>query len=310
MGAADAEDDERPVHRVYVSEFFIGRLRRSPTTSTRTSSARPATRRRRSDDLPLVASGRTRRSCSASWRRRTSGTDATPPAGRGSHPVVLVRYEDALAYCRWLSDTLGRVVRLPTEAEWEKAARGGVEAAAVPVGQRHRSVARNFLAGRDLRSVSAARGQPERIHRTRYGLYDMIGNVWEWVSDWYAATTTGSARRAIRAARPPARMRIVRGGSWVNDDASMLRCAYRHKVPPDTYAYSMGFRIVCRPDRSLVLALAVRPRLRQPQPAGAGHRDQPAKPSSADARSRVRHRSPSRRARRHRATRSARMRMR
>jgi formylglycine-generating enzyme len=169
-----------------------------------------------------------------------------PPPGHGSHPVVLVGYDDAAGYCRWLSEATERVVRLPTEAEWEKAARGGVEARRYPWGDEIDSSHGNFLENpsdkpqRGTRPVGTYPPNP-------FGLSDMGGNVWEWVSDWYDAEYYG--RGEMKDPRGPevGSLRILRGGSWVNDDTTMLRCGYRHKVPPDTYAYSIGFRIVCLP---------------------------------------------------------------
>ncbi len=195
MGAADAEEDERPVHHVFVSEFFIGRFPVTQDEYARfvraTGHPPPAIR-----ELPLITLG----GRDMLFRELASPyvwDGDQPPAGHGSHPVVLVTYEDASAYCGWLSDALGRVARLPTYPP------------------------------------------------NAYGLYDVCGNVWEWVSDWYSPDYYGVGDMRDPRGPDSGMMRIVRGGSWVNDDVSMLRCAYRHKVPPDTYAYSVGFRIVC-----------------------------------------------------------------
>ena len=241
MGAADAGEDERPVHRVYVTEFFIGRFPVTQDDFARfvraTGYPEPAVR-----ELTLIASGResTFKELAAPYIWQ----GAEPPAGRGSHPVVLVRYEDAAAYCDWMAAQLSRVTRLPTEAEWEKAARAGVEGARYPWGQQIDPSHANFLADPAVKHQRGTR--PTGTYPPNaYGLYDMIGNVWEWVSDWYAPDYYGLGDARDPRGPGSGGMRIVRGGSWVNDDSAMLRCAYRHQVPPDTYAYSMGFRIVC-----------------------------------------------------------------
>jgi formylglycine-generating enzyme required for sulfatase activity len=241
MGAANAEEDERPVHRVSLGEFLIGRR---PVTQEdylqfirATGHPSPTVR-----GLPLIAAGSERlfmeRAAPYMWE------GAEPPAGQLAHPVVLVRYDDALAYCHWLSDALGRLVRLPTEAEWEKAARGGAEGQHYPWGMDIDPLRGNFLVDAADRPGRGTR--PAGTYAPNaYGLYDVAGNVWEWVSDWYASDYYGLGD--VRQPHGPDAgiLRIVRGGSWVNADGTMLRCAYRHKVPPDTYAYSIGFRIVC-----------------------------------------------------------------
>ena len=170
--------------------------------------------------------------------------DGHPPAGHGSHPVVLVPYDDAVAYCRWLSDALGRIARLPTEAEWEKAARGGTDGQRYPWGDDIDPSRGNFLSDPAVKNERGTR--PTGTYPANgYGLYDMAGNVWEWVSDWYASDYYSISDSRNPRGPESGSMRIVRGGSWVNEDIGMLRCAYRHQVPPDTYAHSVGFRIVC-----------------------------------------------------------------
>lgn len=241
MGAADAAADERPVHRVFVSEFFIGRFPVTVDEYARfvRATGHPAPSLR---DLPSIASNsreNTFREFAApyAWHR------GEPPPGQGNHPVVLVTYEDAQAYCRWLSEGLGFTVRLPTEAEWEKAARGGIEGQRYAWGSDVDPSRGNYLSDPTQKRRSGTK--PTGTYPPNaYGLYDVAGNVWEWVSDWYAADTYASSEVQDPRGPDTGRLRIVRGGSWVCDDVAMLRSAYRHAVPPDTYAHSIGFRIV------------------------------------------------------------------
>ena len=244
MGAANAEDDERPVHRVYLSEYFIGRFPVTHDEYARfiraTGHQAPSIR-----ELPLIASG-ARDGLFRELATAYVWEEGHPPPGHGGHPVVLVPYDDAVAYCRWLSDTLGRAARLPTEAEWEKAARGGTDGQLYPWGDDIDPARCNFLADPAIKSERGTR-QAGTYPPNAYGLFDMAGNVWEWVSDWYASDYYSISDGRNPRGPESGGMRIVRGGSWVNDDIGMLRCAYRHQVPPDTYAYSVGFRIVCAP---------------------------------------------------------------
>lgn len=242
MGAADAEDDARPVHRVFVSEFFIGRF---PVTQDEYSrfiraTGHPAPSIR---GLPLIAAGGR-----DSIFKELSGPyvwqDGQPPPGHGGHPVVLVRYDDARAYCEWMATSLGREVRLPTEGEWEKAARANVEGQRYPGGMEIDAAQCNYLVDPALKRQRGTRSTGT-YPPNGFGLYDMCGNVWEWVSDWYSPDAY-----ALNDARDPrgpstGSLRIVRGGSWVTEDLSMLRSAHRHKLPPDTYSYSVGFRVAC-----------------------------------------------------------------
>src|SRR5580765_7948183 len=143
MGAADAEEDERPVHRVFISEFFIGRFAVTNDDYARfvraTNHPPPAVR-----DLPMIGRG-DREALFRELAAPYVWDKDQPPAGHAGHPVVLVGYDDALAYCRWLSDSIGRAVRLPTEAEWEKAARGGADGLKYPWGNEIDSSRANYL---------------------------------------------------------------------------------------------------------------------------------------------------------------------
>jgi formylglycine-generating enzyme required for sulfatase activity len=240
MGAEDGEEDERPPHRTYVDEFAIGVC---PVTNgeyahfvRETRHPSPAVRK-----LPLMVSGANEddfRALAAAY----FWNNGTPPAGRERHPVTLVGFEDANAYCTWLSSRSGKPVRLPTEAEWERAARGGVDGKRYPWGDVLDAARAHFLPDVNVKSERGT--APVGTYPANgFDLHDMAGNVWQWVSDWYAPNYYERTQYLNPQGPDNGLMRVVRGGAWVNSDGRYLRCAYRHKVPPDSYAYSIGFRI-------------------------------------------------------------------
>src|SRR5688500_19698793 len=165
MGSDEGADDERPAHDVHVDAFYAST---HPVTvdqyaefTRETGHGAPAVR-----DLPLVvtpAQESSFRELAAPYVWR----GGEPPRERATHPVTLVTHADATAYCRWLSGRIGRLVRLPTEAEWERAARGDLERARYPWGDDVDPSRANFLPDPDRKST--------RLHYSKlvisYALY-------------------------------------------------------------------------------------------------------------------------------------------
>jgi len=240
VGADDGDEDERPVHRVRVDDFrlSIHAVTNQQYAEFTRAMSHPAPAVR---DLPIVVTPA---------HELTFRELATPyvwrggelPLERARHPVTLVTFLDALAYCAWLTRRLGVAVRLPTEAEWERAARGGLDGRRYPWGDDIDPSRANFLPDQGLKRYRGTRPVGSYAPNA-FALYDMTGNVWEWVSDWYSAETYRQGDRRNPCGPAEGTLRLVRGGSWVTHDVSQLRCAHRHKVPADTYAYSIGFRV-------------------------------------------------------------------
>ena len=247
MGASNAQDDERPVHRVYVSEFFISRFSVTHDEYARfiqaTGQRAPSIR-----ELPLIASGG-RDGLFEELAAAYVWEDGHPPAGHGSHPVVLVPYDDAVAYCRWLSDALGRIARLPTEAEWEKAARGGTDGQRYPWGDDIDPSRGNFLSDPAVKNERGTR--PTGTYPPNgYGLYDMAGNVWEWTVDRFEQQTINACcapQRDDAGERYP--RHVIKGGSHLCAPNYCLRYrpAARQGETVDTTTSHIGFRCVVRP---------------------------------------------------------------
>ena len=201
MGQDEGRDDERPVHRVTIAPFL------------------------------LCCFQTTNRHWEA-FAKATGRANAALPCP--TLPVTSVNWFDAVAYCRWLSAQWGRHLRLPTEAEWEFAARGGLEQKLYPWGDQPRSYA-----------PSRWREGPEPVATTEpngYGLFDMCENVHEWCSDWYDP---------LYYAVPPAenpqgpehgQRRASRGGAW-RHHIKCSRCAARSSIPPEFRYADYGFRV-------------------------------------------------------------------
>lgn len=242
MGSDRGESDEHPAHPVAMEAF---ELAIHPVTMAQYERFVHETGYRSPGvhELPLIVAtgGREREETYRARSEPYAWRNGQPPEGRLEHPVTLVRWEDAVAYCGWLASLIGRPVRLPTEAEWEYAARAG-STTPLPWGEALDPSRANFLLDPHQRG-EAGTTPVTRFEPNAFGLHDMIGNVWEWVSDWYAADFY--ARSPERNPRGPSRghLRVVRGGGWPTSDPRMLTTAYRHKVPPDTYSYSIGFRV-------------------------------------------------------------------
>ena len=160
-----------------------------------------------------------------------------------SQPIVGVTWYEAVAYCRWLTATLndGCVYRLPTEAEWERAARG-------PEGWRY-PWGNDWGEGQanskelNLERTTAVGIFPQGI--SAEGVLDLAGNVWEWCSDWF--DEKAYSRRASKVTPNPAGAksgdyRVLRGGSWYNDKNN-VRCASRSWDVPDGRVDFFGFRV-------------------------------------------------------------------
>ncbi|MFN7933122.1 MAG: formylglycine-generating enzyme family protein [Bryobacteraceae bacterium] len=161
-------------------------------------------------------------------------SDGGFPEAIANHPVVNVSWNDATAYAQWLAKKTGKPYRLPTEEEWEAAARVGLNGKPYPWGD---SIDRNKAwYGQKWNGLDTIKpadfGAPNP-----FGLHGMAGNVWQWTADWYVPTFNG---------RPVTEemhlYRVIRGGSWANDE-DFLKVNYRNFHPPDFKDFFVGFRL-------------------------------------------------------------------
>ena len=205
MGSDDGRDDEKPVHTVYLDAFYM--------------------------DIYQVTNAQYRAFIEdTGYRNGTPGYWDIPKFNAADHPVVGVRWNDVVDYAKWAGK------RLPTEAEWEKAARGGLVGMQYPWGDEITEENANY----DTGGMTPVGNYPPN----EYGLYDMAGNVWEWCADWYDGDYYSNSPERNPTGPDSGTYRVLRGGSWSNAPFN-LRVAHRGSfIHPARTGILVGFRCV------------------------------------------------------------------
>ena len=200
MGQDDGRDDERPAHRVTVAPFLLCRYQ---TTNAHYEAFRRVTMRER------------------------------PEFTMPTQPATQVNWFDAVAHCKWLTTERGGHFRLPTEAEWEFAARGGFERRLYPWGDAAPEPGERWREGPEPVGEAEPNG---------YGLFDICENVHEWCADWYDAGYYAVSPAENPSGPPTGKRRASRGGAW-RHHVKVSRCAARSSIPPEFRYADYGFRV-------------------------------------------------------------------
>jgi len=242
MGNDTANAYERPKHQVTVNSFYLGKYEVTyaefkkfvDATGYLTDSEQPDTFRLKKNLPPRAINNGT-------WKVTMKG-DVIPLVD-SMKPVGNISWNDAVAYCQWISRMTGKNFRLPTEAEWEYAARGGA------LSKGYKYVGGNNLDKvawyqKNSSSVAHIGGQKKA---NELGIYDMAGNMREWCSDWYGDTYYQTGPTENTAGTERGKNRVVRGGSW-GSDAGRMRISYRNEEFPYNCALDFGFRLAISGD--------------------------------------------------------------
>ena len=213
----NCDSDEQNVRRVTVDGFYIGMLEVTQSQW---------------EKVVGTSISQQRNKANSSWSLYGVGPD---------YPMYYVSWDEAIEFCRLLSNKTGRTYTLPTEAQWEYAARGGNKnEGAKYAGSNMIDVVAWYTdnSGSGTHIVGSKRANA-------LGIYDMSGNVWEWCKDWYANSYVSYDTNNPVGPSSGSR-RVVRGGNWCYD-ASYCRVADRYYDSPSLRYYGLGFRVVCLP---------------------------------------------------------------
>jgi formylglycine-generating enzyme required for sulfatase activity len=216
----DARDNEQPQHTLYLPDYYLAR---TPVTNAQYAAFVQDT----------------------GHRQPYHWESGKLPEGKEDHPVIYVSWHDAVTYCDWLTEVIGKPYRLPSEAEWEKGARGS-DGRIYPWGNQ-------WDAGR-CNSKEGGKGDTTPVWAypqgaSPYGLLDMAGNVWEWTRNLWSTSfkypyDPADGREDLDA--PSVILRVLRSGAF-DDNKRLVRCAYRRGNILHNFPWRHGFRVVMSP---------------------------------------------------------------
>lgn len=212
MGSDMGQDNERPIHRIWVDAFQLA--------AHQVTNADYAIFLRHQGKVPPPFFH-------------------DPNFSHPQQPVVGASWFEATDYCAWLGAFTGRNFRLPTEAEWERAARGGVEGKLFPWGDAPPESLPNYPARWPTGPEPVGQSAPNP-----YGLFDICANVHEWCSDWFSPHYYAMSPERNPSGPASGIRRASRGGSW-RHHIKVTRCAARSSIPPHLQYADYGFRVAC-----------------------------------------------------------------
>lgn len=228
------DSDEFPPHKVFVSDFLIGRY-----LVTAAEWAHFLNDVAKQEDI-------------SGYFEPSAETTVIVVDGRhfprkdcGDHPANGPTWYGAEAYCRWLSARSGKRFHLPTEAQWEKAARGGLDHKRFPWGNEAATGLAQF--GQVWKDPKHTLSPVGAYPPNAFALYDMAGNVWEWCSDWYDRNYYRTGPTTDPPGPDSGEMKVLRGGSWGGLDVQ-IRCGIRIGEWPHVSDSRVGFRVAREPD--------------------------------------------------------------
>ena len=228
MGCSTGSPAEMPVHTVSVSEFLVDVNPVTNAAFTRFVSATGhITTAESAGEAWGCQKGKYGMIAGLSWK------DYAAP-DRSDHPVVLVSWYDAVAYCEWAG------LRMLTEAEWECCARGGIDGAQFPWGDEEPDGSQSNFA---RQAIDMPPTNPVGLMGVNpYGIADLVGNVWQWCSDNFGQEYYSLSPLHNPGGPLAGPTKVRRGGSWNVLQGFRLRCANRGAAKPETVAPNMGFR--------------------------------------------------------------------